>query len=116
MSDTKTTGKRLNKQFIWFYSSVIRILFASLIFPVAAWSEASGALIIKTIPRGAEILLNDRPIGIAPILVQGVPPGTIQIKAHHPGYRPWSKTVQVIPGEETKVTLVLAQPLQETTP
>ena len=105
----KKNGRLRRRTAAFGLAAFLPALFLLLAFPEAVIAEQTGSLLVKTIPRGAEILLNGRSMGTAPLLLQGVPTGTTRLKAHHSGYRPWGKVVRIKPGERHEVILILAR-------
>jgi hypothetical protein len=73
---------------------------------------ANGSLLVKVIPRGAEVLINDQVVGNAPILIKNIRPGRVRVQARLPGYRSWGKSIMVLELEKNVVTLILAKSLR----
>jgi hypothetical protein len=57
-------------------------------------------------------LINGQVVGSAPILIENIRPGRVQIQAHLTGYRQWGKNIVVQPQETSVVTLILAKSLR----
>ncbi|MBF0381830.1 MAG: PEGA domain-containing protein [Magnetococcales bacterium] len=72
----------------------------------------NGSLLVKVIPRGAEVIIKDRVVGNAPVLVTNIRPGRVWVEARLPGYRSWGKNVMVLETEKNVVTLILARSLR----
>jgi hypothetical protein len=50
-------------------------------------------LIIDSVPSGAEVLVDDAPVGVTPLATDwSVTQGSV-IKIQKPGFRAWSRTV-----------------------
>jgi hypothetical protein len=75
----------------------------------AAESVPNGSLLVKVIPRGAEVLINDQVVGMAPVIINNIRPGRVRVQARLPGYRPWGKSLTVLDTEKNVVTLILAR-------
>ncbi|MBF0194812.1 MAG: PEGA domain-containing protein [Magnetococcales bacterium] len=71
-----------------------------------------GSLLVKVIPRGAEVMIKDRVVGKAPVLINNIRPGRVWVQARLPGYRMWGKNVMVLETEKNVVTLILARSLR----
>ena len=72
----------------------------------------NGSLLIKVIPRGAEVMIKDRVVGEAPVLIKNIRPGRVWVQARLPCYRLWGKNVMVLETEQNVVTLILARSLR----
>ena len=55
-------------------------------------------------PRNAEVLLNNRIIGITPFEHLDIKDGTYNIKFHKTGYRLWEKNITIFKGEPSRIT------------
>jgi hypothetical protein len=66
-----------------------------------------GALYVDSRPRGARVLLNGSPIGTTPMRISEVSAGAHVVRIEQPGYRPWTASVRVVTGEETRVAASL---------
>jgi serine/threonine-protein kinase len=62
---------------------------------------------VETRPPGARVILDGRPAGTAPIQLVDIAPGPHTVRLDLDGYRPWTTTVTVKPGERTRVTASL---------
>lgn len=63
-----------------------------------------GTLYVDSRPRGANVLLDGRSIGMTPLTLDTVPIGTHVVKIEMAGKRPWSSTTRVVAGETARVT------------
>jgi hypothetical protein len=72
----------------------------------------NGSLLVKVIPRGAEVMIKDRVVGKAPVLINNIRAGRVWVQARLPGYRLWGKNVMVLETEKNVVTLILARSLR----
>ncbi len=93
---------------------VVAFVALALVLPRTAETvePARGSLLVKVIPRGAEVLINDNVVGTAPVLVKNLRPGRVRVQARLPGYRSWGKDVMVLELEKNAVTLILARSLR----
>lgn len=69
---------------------------------------AQGALVVRTQPPGAEVVVGDLPPQSAPFDLPLLAPGTYLVRAHADGYAPYEASVSVHAGE----TSVLEAPLE----
>lgn len=76
-----------------------------------AVSAASGlgALHVLSRPAGARVLVDGRPVGVTPLLLQDVAPGTRTVRLELAGHRPWTNTVQVTAGQRVRVAASLEE-------
>ncbi|MBF0447304.1 MAG: PEGA domain-containing protein [Magnetococcales bacterium] len=95
---------------VWFFFLVF--LQINLVDSLAADDGASGSLSIKVIPRGAEVLINNEVVGHAPLMLENLRPGPVQIRARFPGYRSWGKSVTIVAHEKNQVSLILSRALR----
>ena len=66
--------------------------------------EKNGAFYIKSYPRAAEIYIDNEKMGRkTPTQITNIKPGTRNIKVQKDGYVPWSKELNIYPGETTFV-------------
>lgn len=59
-----------------------------------------GRILVSSQPAGADVYLDDRRIGIAPVTIDNVPPGTHPVRLEMPGRTVIRDAVTVRPGEE----------------
>ncbi|MBF0445698.1 MAG: SUMF1/EgtB/PvdO family nonheme iron enzyme [Magnetococcales bacterium] len=96
-----------------FYSIIMVVVLCLFVTPsLGAGEEVGASLLVKVIPRGAEVLIDDQVVGVAPILVEKVRPGVVQVRARLSGYRSWGKRITIQPWEKNVVTLILARSLR----
>lgn len=72
--------------------------------PARAAASEPASLEFVTRPAGAQVFLDNRPVGVSPRTVTDVPPGSRTVRFELPGHAPWTKTVSVKPGESLRVT------------
>jgi hypothetical protein len=70
-------------------------------------ATASGSLVIESRPSGAEVRLDDRPVGKTPVTVPSLAPGNYRVTIGGDGYQTWSTTVRVVAGERARVAASL---------
>jgi hypothetical protein len=58
-------------------------------------------------PTGARVLVDGQEVGITPLRVSGLAPGTHLIRLEQAGYRPWTGTVDASVGRVTRVSASL---------
>jgi hypothetical protein len=62
-----------------------------------------GGLNVQSRPDGARVYVNDRLAGSTPIAIPGLPAGPATVRIELDGYEPWTTTVSVGAGEQTRV-------------
>lgn len=67
----------------------------------------TGLFYITSIPKGAEILINDELRDYTPAFIKNLVPGEYKLTLDRPGYHLWSKTLPVISQETTFVEEVI---------
>ena len=74
--------------------------------PVAATnpSKDAGEIVIQSRPTGAQVFVNDRPVGVTPLSLPNAPVGPAAIRFEMEGYLPWATTVDVKAGVQSKVS------------
>ena len=66
-----------------------------------------GGLNVQSRPPGAQVYVNDRLAGSTPVAIPGVPAGDARVRIEMDGYQPWTTTVRVNAGEQTRVAASL---------
>ena len=66
-----------------------------------------GGLNVQSRPGGARVFVNNRLAGSTPIAIPGVPAGPATVRIELDGYQPWTATVSVGAGEQTRVAASL---------
>ncbi|MBF0148010.1 MAG: PEGA domain-containing protein [Magnetococcales bacterium] len=90
---------------------LMAVLFLSCIAPAAMAQDdqtPQTTLLIKVIPRGAEVLVNEIVMGNAPFLIKKPPTGPIDLRARHMGYRSLGRRFNVIANKNNVAILILA--------
>lgn len=75
--------------------------------PLAPWSQwltpqrpAVGAFVVRTVPRGATLLVDGKVVDKStPTGLGSVPAGVHVIRIEKPGYRPWEKRIESLGGK-----------------
>ena len=78
--------------------------------PAKAMGDASataGGLNVQSRPAGARVFVNNRLAGSTPIAIPGLPAGPATVRIEMDGYQPWTTTVRVGAGEQTRVAASL---------
>jgi serine/threonine protein kinase len=70
-------------------------------------SPDHGVLQVDSRPRGAQVFVDGRLVGITPLLLTDVRPGTHAVRIDLRGHRRWVTSVEVAPGERQRVAASL---------
>ncbi len=73
----------------------------------AAATARTGSLVVESRPVGAAVFLDNRQIGVTPLSVPGLAPGTYRIRLELNGFNPWITATEVRPGDRTRVAASL---------
>ncbi len=68
-----------------------------------------GPLEIMSKPSGARVYIDGRLVGTTPTSLPNVAAGSHVIRLERDGYMPWSSAIQVVAGEQNRVTASLEQ-------
>ena len=73
------------------------------------WFGGSRAIdqAIETNPAGAELWLDDAPLGTSPLVAEGIEPGAHRLRAAKDGFLPFDETIEVEPDAIGTLTLYL---------
>lgn len=77
--------------------------------PIDRVASGPGSLQIVSRPAGAEVLVDGRTVGRTPLVVGDVRPGSHSVRLELPGFRRWATSVDVEPGQRTRVAASLEQ-------
>jgi hypothetical protein len=80
--------------------------------PVAAAPPAPagpGSLQVLSRPSGAQVSVDGRAAGRTPLVISNLRAGAHDVRIELPGFRGWSTSVRVEPGERTRVAASLEQ-------
>lgn len=72
--------------------------------------ETVGALVVRASPEGARVVVGGREVGVTPLRVDTLPPGTHEVFLTREGYQPVRVAVPVYSGATTEVEGHLAAP------
>jgi eukaryotic-like serine/threonine-protein kinase len=84
-----------------------RDLLVELTPGVDARTAAAGSVYVDTRPRGARVWLDGRVIGKTPVILSGIDAGRHALRIELAGHRPVATSVQVVAGEQARVTVTL---------
>jgi hypothetical protein len=73
----------------------------------AAPRRISGALLVRSEPRGAQVSINGVVHGRTPLVIRGLDAGSRVVRLDLPGYERWSWAVGVVANKQTPVTVKL---------
>lgn len=69
--------------------------------------SVSGAIDVKADPEGALVVVGGVPRGSAPVLVENLPEGEIDVRIEAPGHKPFAGRAAVVPGRTFSLSAVL---------
>ena len=69
----------------------------------------AGQLFVLSRPAGAQVLLDEQPVGTTPLSLSDVPAGTYRVRLDLPGHQRWVTAVTVTGGESARVAASLEQ-------
>ena len=75
--------------------------------PARAGGAAAGVLVVESRPSGARVTVDGRPIGTTPLSLPEVSSGRHTVRLEMSGFRSWSTSIEVAPGERTRVAASL---------
>jgi len=75
--------------------------------PAVAAETPTAGLVVESRPPGATVFLNDRRLGTTPLTMDAVASGVYAIRLELDGYRQWSSSVRVAPGERSRIAASL---------
>ena len=64
----------------------------------------TGSIYVDSRPRGARVLLDNKPVGTTPLRIPGVSIGSHIIRLQLPDHRDWTTAARVVSGQEARVT------------
>jgi PEGA domain-containing protein len=70
-------------------------------------APSRGALTVDSVPQGARLSLDGRPVGSTPIVLRNVPAGTHLVRLEADGYHVWAWTAQVVAHQQRTLTVRL---------
>jgi hypothetical protein len=75
--------------------------------PVAG-TKYYGSLAIDSVPVSARVFINGEPIGVTPLVLTELPVGSRAVRLEADDRTPWSSTVRVVAGQQTRVNATLS--------
>jgi hypothetical protein len=70
-------------------------------------SQLAGTLVIESVPAGATAFVNQKPVGVTPVLLKGLRARSYVVRVEYEGYERWSTAVTVSTIHEARVTATL---------
>jgi serine/threonine-protein kinase len=64
----------------------------------------TGSIYVDSRPRGARVLLDEKPVGTTPLRIPGVSIGSHIVKLQLPDHTDWTTSTRVVSGQEARVT------------
>lgn len=72
-------------------------------------AQFAAPLIIESLPAGAQVFMDGRPVGTTPLTLDAIPTGSHALRLELDGYRRWTASVRVAAGQRNRVTASLEQ-------
>jgi hypothetical protein len=96
----------------------ILVLASAVVFFLirAADQPKQGALVVNTVPDGAEVWLDEVARGKTPLILEDVTPGERRLRIRLPGYRVEEIVISVKPGDEGSTRIVQLVPVEQNSP
>tara|TARA_B100001167_G_scaffold175542_1_gene128804 strand:+ start:255 stop:650 length:396 start_codon:yes stop_codon:yes gene_type:complete len=88
-------------------SSLVETLPESASTDQSVMSLESSAIEFETRPPGAEVYVDGRSLGVTPLSVPDISPGSHTIRFIIEGYREWTTIVEVVSGQSIRVAASL---------
>ena len=67
----------------------------------------TGTLVVESLPPGALVYLDNKPVGRTPLTLNGVNAGEHVVRLERDGYRRWGRSIRVVTAERNRVTASL---------
>jgi hypothetical protein len=74
--------------------------------PVAG-TKFYGSLAIDSVPVSARVFINGEPMGVTPLVLTELPVGSRAIRLEVDDHTPWSSTIRVVAGQQTRISATL---------
>jgi PEGA domain len=81
--------------------------------PPAAAAATTGALEVASLPAGAAVTLDGKPIGVTPLTLPQLAPGDYRVTMRLKGFQTVETTVRVVAGERARAAARLTEQEQE---
>ena len=75
--------------------------------PIPATGPYTGSLVVESLPPGASVYLDNKPVGRTPLTLNGVHAGEHVVRLERDGYRRWGRSIRVVTAERNRVTASL---------
>jgi len=76
--------------------------------PTPTQSPGTGTVSVSSTPSGAQVFLDDVFLGVTPVTLPSVSPGSHVILLKNPGYADWQATIIIQAGQNTPVSATLS--------
>ncbi len=63
-----------------------------------------GSIFVDSRPQGARVIVNGKEMGVTPLRLPDLAPGSYSVRVELADHRPWSTTARVVAGEVARVT------------
>jgi PEGA domain-containing protein len=67
----------------------------------------TGSLVVESLPPGASVYLDNKPVGRTPLTLNSVNAGEHVVRLERDGYRRWGRSIRVVAAERNRVTASL---------
>ncbi len=84
-------------------------LVASLLDGLSGTHLLFGSLSVETDPAGATVTVNGKEVGLAPLILRGLPVGTVRLGARFPGHEDAVASLTIADGQSTDAPMSLAR-------
>ncbi|MDH4184858.1 MAG: PEGA domain-containing protein, partial [Nitrospinota bacterium] len=74
----------------------------------AAPALAEGSLLAESDPAGAEVFIDGQSLGVTPVMITGLTPGTRSARMELEGYLPWNGQARMAEGKGAKISAIMA--------
>jgi hypothetical protein len=75
--------------------------------PAVPRAPSLGTLTVNSVPQGARLSFDGRPVGSTPIVLRNVPAGTHLVRIEADGYQVWAWTARVVAHQQNTLTVRL---------
>jgi hypothetical protein len=77
--------------------------------PAAAKPNAARGLFAITRPLGAQVFVDEKPVGVTPLFMPDLSPGVHQVRLERPGFKTYSSSIEVKPNERFRLAVQLEE-------
>jgi len=89
------------------FSRVVRVHSGQLTELKASMEVISGSLFVQSHPSNAQVFMDGTFMGVTPLLLENVTPGTTSIALRLKGYSDHKETVRILPGKKAEVNAAI---------